>query len=210
VKTDRTTIKRFPERGSHDREVIDSILDEALVCHIGFLGAGGEPVVIPSIHAREGDNLYLHGAPASRMMKTLSEGGPISIAVTLLDGIVVARAPTHSTYNYRSVVIFARAVRIRDEEEKLAALRTITEHVTPGRWDDSRHPTKAEIDRTAIVRVPLAEASAKISTGFPEDEEEDYDLDIWAGVIPLALTAGDPQPDPRLKPGIDIPEYLGR
>ena len=208
MKTDRTKIKRFPELGSHDRLVIHRILDEALVCHVGFTGSSGEPVVIPSIHARIGDSLYLHGAPASRMMRTLSDGGPVCVTVTLLDGIVLARTPTHSAYNYRSVVLFGNAERIRDDAEKLDALRAITEHVTPGRWADCRPPTKPEIDRTAVVKLPIDEASAKIATGFPEDEDEDYDLDIWAGVIPLTLQAGEPEPDPRLKSGVRVPGYL--
>lgn len=178
------------------------------MCHVGFLSNDGEPVVIPSIHTRSGNALYLHGAPGSRMMKTLSTGAPVCVTVTLLDGIMLARNPTNSSYQYRSVVLFGRPARVRDADEKLDALRLITEHVTPGRWDDCRRPSKAEIDGTAVVRIPIDEASAKISTGEPEDDAEDHNLDIWAGAIPLSLVAGDPIPNSDLRAGVEVPPYL--
>ena len=204
----RTTVRRFPELGSYDVERIYAILDEALVCHVGFTDDAGETVVIPSIHARSGASLYLHGAPGSRMMKTLSTGASVCVTATLLDGIMLARTPTHSSYQYRSVVLFGRPTRVRDAKEKLEALRLITEHVTPGRWDDCRRPSKTEIDKTAVVRIRIEEASAKISTGQPEDDPDDHDLDIWAGVIPLSLVAGSPIPNPELPPGTEAPPYL--
>jgi len=204
-----TTVRRFPEMARYDRETIYAILDEALLCHIGFVD-GADPVVIPTIHVRSGDNLYVHGAPASRMMKRLSEGVPVCVTATLIDGIVLARAPVHSAYNYRSVVLFGNGVRVRDYDEKLEALRLITEHVTPNRWEDGRTTSKTEVDQTAVVRIPINEASAKVASGPPEDEPEDYDLDIWAGIIPIKLTTGEPIPDPSLRPGIEVPDYLIR
>ncbi|MDX1690950.1 MAG: pyridoxamine 5'-phosphate oxidase family protein [Acidimicrobiia bacterium] len=208
MSSDRTTVRRLPERARYDRETIDAIIDAAFVCHVGFVDDEGRPVVIPTIHARQGDRLHVHGAPASRMLRTVGTGVPICVTVTHVDGVVVARAPFHMSLNYRSVVVFGEAERLRDRDRKREALRVITEHVTPGRWDDSRRPTQAEIDATTVLSLPIAEASAKVRTGPPKDDEEDYALDLWAGVIPLDLVPGEPIPDPRLPEGVEFPPYL--
>ncbi len=201
---DRTRIRRHPERGHYDRETIDQVLDEALICHVGFV-ADDHPVVIPTIHARVGDDLYLHGSPASRMLRLVGGGEPVCVTATIVDGVVAARSVFHHSLNYRSVVVFGSARPVTTEEERWAAFRAITEHVLPGRWDEARHPDRNEDRGTLIVAVPIDEASAKVRTGPPSDADDDYDLPIWAGVVPLAVAAGAPQPDPRLAPGIGIP-----
>jgi nitroimidazol reductase NimA-like FMN-containing flavoprotein (pyridoxamine 5'-phosphate oxidase superfamily) len=188
--------------------VIDAVLDEALVCHVGFDDASGHPVVIPMLHARDGDDLLLHGSPASRLVRRLSAGVPVSVAVTILDGLVLARSVFHHSVDYRSVVLFGTARVIGDPDTKLAALRAFTERLVPGRWDDARRPTDAELRATAVLALPIGTASAKVRTGPPDDDEDDLDLDVWAGVIPLRMAAGQPQPDPRLRPGIPLPDYL--
>jgi nitroimidazol reductase NimA-like FMN-containing flavoprotein (pyridoxamine 5'-phosphate oxidase superfamily) len=205
--TERTRLDRMRERGSHDRDVITSILDEALICHVGILD-NGHPVVIPMLFARDGDRLYLHGSPASRTLRALERGDDVSLAVTLVDGIVLARSPFHSSMNYRSVVIFGPARKVADPKEHLHALRVLTERITPGRWDDCRRPHRRELRSTLVLAVELNEASAKIRRGPPQDDEEDYDLPIWAGIIPLETVRGVPVPDPRLKGGITLPDYL--
>ena len=205
--SDRTTVRRLSERGVYDRAVIDAILDEALICHVGFV-VDGTPVVIPTIHARSGDTLYLHGSPASRMLRSMRSGADVCVTVTLIDGIALARAPFHSSMNYRSAVIFGAPRIVDDPEEKCRAFRVLTEHVTQGRWDDSRRPNDKEVRGTLVVAIPITEASAKVRTGPPKDDEEDYGLPLWAGVIPLQLTAGDPISDPRLLDGIALPTYL--
>lgn len=201
-----TTVRRLPEKGVYDRAAIDAILDEALVCHVGFLD-GRQPVVIPTIHARTGDTLYFHGSPASRMMRAI-RNAPVCVTVTLLDGVVLARSLFHSSMAYRSVVVFGMARRVDDPEEVMAALRVISDHIAPGRWDDARHPNSLELKKTAIAALTIGDASAKVSTGPAQDEPEDYDLPHWAGVIPLTLTAGYPEPDPLLRPGVPVPDYL--
>ncbi len=204
--TDRSTVKRLPKRGAYDRETIYSILDEAMICHVGFV-VDGQPFVIPTIYARVGDRIYMHGSPASRMLKTLGQGGEVCVNVTLVDGLVLARSTFHHSMNYRSVVIFGKACAVEDPDEKMNALRAISEHLVRGRWDDVRAPNDKEFSGTLVVCIPITEASAKVRTGPPIDDEEDYDLPVWAGVIPLKLTASAPIDDPRLKDGITPPAY---
>jgi uncharacterized protein len=195
-----TKVKRHPERGAYDRATIDSILDEALVCHLGFL-ADGRPFVIPTIHARDGDTLYVHGSPGSRMLRTAKEGIDICVTVTLLDGLVLARSVYNHSMNYRSAVVLGRASEVTDRDEKLRAMRCVVEHVVPGRWDDARQPNDGEINGTTILALPLDEASAKIRSGPPTDDAADLDLAVWAGLIPLRLEASDPVP----ATGVDSP-----
>jgi uncharacterized protein len=194
VPSARTTVKRHPERGAYDRNVIDAILDEALVCHVGF-AIDGQPYVIPTIHARDRDVLYIHGSPGSRLLRNLRDGVDACVTVTLLDGIVLARSVYNHSMNYRSVVVIGRAREVTGSEEKLDAMRCVVEHVVPGRWDDARQPSEKEIKATTILALALTEASAKIRTGPPTDDEEDLVLPVWAGVIPLALQPADPLPD---------------
>jgi nitroimidazol reductase NimA-like FMN-containing flavoprotein (pyridoxamine 5'-phosphate oxidase superfamily) len=207
--TERTRLKRLPARGSYEREVVNRILDEGLVCHVGFV-ADGSPVVIPTGYGRAGDTLYVHGSAASRMLRTLSGGVRVCVTVTLLDGLVLARSAFHHSMNYRSVVIFGTASAVEDEAEKWEALRAITEHIVPGRWSEVRQPDESELRKTLVLRLPLAEASAKIRTGPPLDDEPDYQLPVWAGEIPLRLTACAPVPDPRLAPESEPPAYARR
>lgn len=207
--SERTRVRRLPERGSYDREALDAILDEALTCHVGFIDEG-EPYVIPTIHARDGDVIYLHGSPASRMLRLLKKGARVSINVTIVDGIVAARSVFHHSMNYRSAVVFGTPGIVDDDEERLRALEVITEHVLPGRWSEARHPSAIESKGTLLVAVPIDEFSVKTRSGPPGDDEADYDLPIWAGVIPLSVTAGAPQPDPLLNEGIEVPESIDR
>ena len=207
--TGRTRLRRLPQRGSYDREVVYRILDEGLVCHVGFV-AGGEPFVIPTGYARAGDTLYIHGSAASRMLRTLAEGARVCVTVTLLDGLVLARSAFHHSMNYRSVVVLGTASVVEGAAEKLEALRAFTEHVIPGRWAEVRAPDEAELRKTLVLRLPLAEASAKVRTGPPVDDEPDYRLPVWAGEIPMRLTAGAPAPDPRLALGCEPPSYVRR
>jgi len=205
--TARTTLRRLPKRGSFERRAVYEILDEGFVCHVGFLQEG-QPFVIPTAYGRAGDELYLHGARASRMLKALAEGTDVCVTVTLVDGLVLARSAFHHSINYRSVVIFGRARVVESDEEKTRALRAFTEHVMPGRWADVRRPTPQELAATLVLALPLSEASAKIRTGPPIDDEEDYQLPVWAGVLPLRAAAGVPEPDPRLPAGTRLPEYV--
>lgn len=207
--TPRTEVKRLPERGVYDRDMIDAILDEALISHVGFVHEGS-PVVIPTIHARVGNTLYFHGSPASRMLRTMKAGDEVCVNVTLLDGLVVARAAFHNSMNYRSVVVFGQARVVDDPAEKRMALQAVTEHVLPGRWADSRPMTDKEYRGTSIVAVPLDEASAKVRTGPPGDDAGDYDLPIWAGVLPLAVVPGRPEDDPGLQVEAEVPAYIRR
>lgn len=194
LQSARTTVRRLPKRGDYDRATINAILDEALICHIGFI-AEGSPVVIPTIHARAGETLYVHGSAASRMLRTLREGVPACVTVTLLDGLVLARSTFHHSMNYRSVVIFGTAREVVDREEKLRALEAIVEHVAPGRSAVARPPNEEELRATMVLALPIEEASAKIRTGPPLDDADDYKLDVWAGVIPMRLVAGEPIED---------------
>jgi hypothetical protein len=194
VASARTKVKRHPERGAYDRATIDAILDEALICHVGFV-ADGQPYVIPTIHARDGDTLYLHGSPGSRMLRNLAEGIDVCVTVTLLDGLVLARSVYNHSMNYRSVVVLGRARELTDRAEKLHAMERIVESMVPGRWSEARQPNEAEIRGTTILALGLEEASAKIRTGPPKDFDEDLSLPVWAGVIPLDLRRGAPYPE---------------
>lgn len=195
----RTTVRRLPARGAYDRATVYSILDEAIVCHAGF-AVDGKPFVIPMTYGRRGDQLFLHGSVASRLLRSLSNGVEVCLTVTLLDGLVLARSAFHHSMNYRSAMVFGTAREITDEQEKLQALETITEHIAPGRWTASRQPSPSELKATTVLALPLQEASAKIRTGPPKDDEEDYDLAVWAGVIPLRITSDAPVADDRLHP----------
>lgn len=202
-RSERTRVRRLPERGEYDREALDAILDEALICHVGFV-QDGEPFVIPTIHARDGDTIYFHGSPASRMLRLMKEGTSVCVTATILDGIVAARSVFHHSMNYRSAVVLGRARLVDDEEERLLAMEKITEHVLPGRWAEARHPSEVESKGTLLVAVPIEEFSVKTRTGPPGDDDEDYDLPIWAGVIPLTIVSGEPEPDPLLAEGIEV------
>jgi hypothetical protein len=205
--TERTQVRRLPARGAYDSETVFKILDEGVVCHVGFV-VDGQPYVIPTGYARAGDTLYVHGAPASRMLRTLAGGVNVCVTVTLVDGLVLARSAFHHSMNYRSVVILGHAKVLEGREEKLRALEVLTEHVIHGRWKDVRHPSESELKATVVLALPLAEVSAKVRTGPPKDDEEDYQLPIWAGVLPLPMTPGVPEADPRLVPGIEVPAYV--
>ena len=205
-KTERTTLKRLPLRGVYDREQVFPILDEGFICHVGF-AVENRPFVIPTGYARSGEKLYIHGSQASRMLRTLKTGVDVCVTVTLVDGLVLARSAFHHSMNYRSVVIFGRAVLVADGREKLAALRAFSDHVIRGRWEDVREPTEQELKATTVLALPLEEVSAKVRTGPPLDDAEDYALPIWAGVIPLQMVAGTPVADPRLKQDIERPRY---
>ena len=207
IQTERTTLKRLPKRGAYDRATVYGILDEGFVCHVGFI-FNGHPFVIPTGYARAGDRLYIHGSAASRMLRTLKDGIEACVTVTLIDGLVLARSAFHHSMNYRSVVVFGRASILQDRAEKLEALRAFSEHVIPGRWEQVRQPSESEIKATSVLSLPLLEASAKIRQGPPLDDEEDYDLNVWAGVIPLTIVAGAPINDPRLPSGIETPSCV--
>lgn len=187
--------------------MVEAILDEGLFCHVGFT-VDGQPYVIPTIYARVGDRLYIHGSTVSRMLRSLREGVPVCVTVTLLDGLVLARSAFHHSLNYRSVVILGTAVEVTDPAEKLAALKAVVEHVVPNRWEDVRWPTEQELKATMVLRLPLEEVSAKIRTGSPLDDEEDYQLGCWAGESPLRLIPQAPIPDPRLDPQVALPAYV--
>jgi nitroimidazol reductase NimA-like FMN-containing flavoprotein (pyridoxamine 5'-phosphate oxidase superfamily) len=207
--TPRTTVRRIPKRASYDPAVLHAILDEGLVCHVGFV-ADGQPFVIPTTYGRDGEALYLHGSAASRMLKTMGAGVPVCVTVTLLDGLVLARSAFHHSMNYRSAVVLGTAVEVTDPAEQMAALRAIVDHVVPGRWDEVRGPSPGEIKATLVLKLPLDEASAKIRTGPPVDDDEDYALPFWAGVLPLRLAARAPVADPRLPAGIALPATVAR
>jgi len=205
--TERTRVRRLPKRGAYDSETINSILDEAFVCHIGFV-VDGQPYVIPTGFARIDNDLYIHGSSASRMLRSLAEGVQVCVTVTLVDGLVLARSAFHHSMNYRSVVILGKATLIEEPQEKGRAMEALTEHIVPGRWKDVRWPTELELKATSVLKVPIEEASAKIRTGGPVDDEEDYTIDIWAGVLPLELVSGQPIEDERLTQEIELPKYI--
>jgi nitroimidazol reductase NimA-like FMN-containing flavoprotein (pyridoxamine 5'-phosphate oxidase superfamily) len=192
----------LPERGRFDRDTIDAILDEALICHVGFVNEG-QPFVIPTIHARVGDLVYVHGSTGSRTIRAVADGTDVCLTATLLDGLVFARSPFNHSMNYRSVLVLGRAREVVDPDERLAAMRAIVEHVAPGRWDEIREPTPKEFAATAIVALTLDEASAKVRTGPPHDDEEDLDLAIWAGELPLRMMTLAARPDPLLRGGLE-------
>jgi len=205
-QTARTSLKRLPQRGSYERELINQILDEGFICHVGF-AVDGQPFVIPTGYARFDDKLFIHGSQASRMLRTLGKGIEVCVTVTLIDGLVLARSAFHHSMNYRSVVVFGQATIVDDPEEKVTALRALSEHMIPGRWDDVREPNEREMQLTTVLSLSLNEASAKVRTGSPLDDEEDYELPIWAGVIPLRMVADAPIGDVRLPTNIDPPRY---
>jgi hypothetical protein len=199
--SDRSRVRRVPARAHYDRATIDAILDEALVAHLGF-AVDGQPYVIPTLHARVDDVVYVHGSAASRAIMTAGRGLPVCLTATLLDGLVLARSAFHHSMNYRSVVVLGQARYVEGPDERLAALEAFTERLVPGRWGEVRPPTRQELKGTRVLALPLDEASAKVRSGGPVDDDEDYALDVWAGVVPLALAAGEPEPDERLAPGI--------
>lgn len=209
-RSQRTRVRREPHRGHYDRATIDAILDAGVIAHVGFVSADGQPLVIPMLYARDGDRLLIHGSSASRMLTTLDEGVDVCFTVTLGDGLVVARSAFFSSFNYRSVVALGRARPIVEPAAKWEALRLLTEFIIPGRWEDCRQPNEQELKATAILEMPIDEASAKIRTGGPNDEEEDLALKYWAGVIPLAKGVLAPLPDPRMPAGVELPDYLKR
>lgn len=207
MKTAKTQVKRVPKRGHYDFETVASILDEGLVCHVGFV-VDGQPFVIPTAYGRIDNKVYIHGAGASRMLKSLLTGIEVCLTVTLLDGLVLARSAYHHSMNYRSVVLFGTAEPVVDPAEKMIALKAFTEHVMAGRWDDVRSPNKAELAATSVLSLPIGEASAKIRTGPPIDDAADYDLPIWAGVLPFASIPGMPVADPKLSQEVAVPENV--
>jgi uncharacterized protein len=206
TQTTRTTLKRLPQRGNFDRQVINQILDEGFVCHVGF-AVEGKPFVIPTGYARMGGSLLIHGSQASRMLRTLEQGIDVCVTITLIDGLVLARSAFNHSMNYRSVIIFGNARPIEEPAEKLVALRALSDHMIPGRWEDVRGPNARELQQTTVLTLAIDEASAKVRTGPPLDEEADYELPIWAGVIPLRMVAGAPLNDPRLPTNRETPEY---
>ena len=205
--SERTRVRRLPERGAEDRETSDAILDEALICHLAWV-QDGEPRVIPTIHARSGDTLYVHGSNASRTLRGTKAGATVAAEVTLLDGLVLARSAFHHSMNYRSVVVYGHAREVTDPDEKFAAQRALVEHVARGRADDARMPNQRELDQTTILAIPIEEASAKIRTGPPKDDVEDMDLPVWAGVLPIRTVPGEPESDPDLRDGVEPPGYV--
>jgi nitroimidazol reductase NimA-like FMN-containing flavoprotein (pyridoxamine 5'-phosphate oxidase superfamily) len=196
-------VQRLPDRGKYDAETVFAILDAGFVCHVGFV-VDGQPFVIPTNYARDGEKLYLHGSSASRMLRTLAGGVQVCVTVTHVDGLVLARAAFHHSVNYRSVVALGRAVLVEDRDEKMRALELFTNHVVPGRWDEVRTPTDLELKATSVLSLDLKEVSAKVRTGGPKDDAEDYELPIWAGVLPLSVTAGDAIADPKLTVNVDV------
>lgn len=205
--TPRTEVRRIAERGVYDRAVINAILDEALICYVA-LNHNGRPAVVPTVHARLGDTLYIHGSPASRMLRQMKSGAEICVTTAIIDGLVVARTPFHNSMNYRSVIVYGSPRFVDDPEEKMAALAAITEHIIPGRWVDSRPPNDKELSSTLIMAVTLDEASAKVRVGGPKDEPEDYDLPFWAGVVPVAQVYGEPIVADDLRVTVAVPGYL--
>src|ERR1700719_1204269 len=204
--TERTKVRRLPDRGKYDAESVYGILDEAFICHVGFV-VESHPYVIPTGFARVNDTLYIHGSAASRMLRTMADGVQVCVTVTLIDGIVMGRSGFHRSVHYRSVVILGCAMQVEGRDEKLAALAAFSEQVMPGRWKDLRETTDAELKGTLVLTLPLKEVSAKVRTGPPKDDEADYALPLWAGVVPLKLIASTPIDDPRLPKGIEPPLY---
>lgn len=206
MPTSRTRVVREPHRGVYDRETVYRILDEGFLCHIGFT-VEGQPYVIPTSYGRKGANLYVHGSAASRMLRNLGSEVRMCVTVTLLDGLVLARSVFNHSMNYRSVVILGTAARVEDPEEKLEALRALSEHIIPGRWADARQPNERELKQTSVLRLPIEEFSAKVRAGPPIDDEEDYAFPTWAGVVPLEMKAAAPIDDPKLEPRRETPGY---
>lgn len=207
AKTKRTTLKRAHERGSYDRDAVHAILDEALICHVAFIHEGA-PAIIPTAHWRDGETFYVHGSSASRMIRSLENGAPACIEVTMTDGLVLARSGYHSSVNYRTVVIYATGRKITEEAEKLSSLEAFMEKIAPGRWDELRAPNAQEMKATTVLAFELSEVSAKIRDGGVEDEPEDMNDPVWAGVVPMRRTFGEPEPDAQLRDDIGLPGYL--
>ena len=205
--SDRTRVQRLPKRGAYDKNTIHAILDEGMVCHVGF-SIDGQPYVMPMTYARDGDRILVHGSRASRAMKAVASGVDVCVTVTHNDGLVLARSAFHHSMNYRSVVLLGRGRSIDDPKEKLDAFRRYFDALIPGRWNDVRSPNEVEMDQTLMVEIPVDEASAKARTGPPSEEEEDYALDMWAGVIPMKVTMDAPVADDQLRDGIEIPDYV--
>jgi nitroimidazol reductase NimA-like FMN-containing flavoprotein (pyridoxamine 5'-phosphate oxidase superfamily) len=205
--TERSKLRRLPNRGSHERETIDAILDAGFLAHVGFV-VDGQPFVIPTLYGRFEDHLYMHGSAASRMLRELDIGVQACVSVTIVDGLVLARSAFHHSMNYRSVVAFGTARKIEDAERKRTALRVISDHLIAGRWQDVREPNEKELKATAVIEFCIEEASAKVRTGPPADDEEDYSLSMWAGVLPLKMKRDEPVPDPRLKQDTALPDYI--
>jgi nitroimidazol reductase NimA-like FMN-containing flavoprotein (pyridoxamine 5'-phosphate oxidase superfamily) len=206
-KTSRNKVKRHPERGAYDSSVIYPIIDEALICHVGFI-QDNQPYVIPTLHARQGDAILLHGAKSSRLLRHVEAGGEVCITITLLDGIVLARSVFSHSINYRSAVLFGRGHVILDDDMRMQALETFTERLIPGRWQDVRPPSEVELKQTTIVAVPIESASAKIRSGPPKDNQDDLELPVWAGVLPLHQVCGAAVADPQLGAETEVPEYI--
>jgi nitroimidazol reductase NimA-like FMN-containing flavoprotein (pyridoxamine 5'-phosphate oxidase superfamily) len=204
--TTRTRVVREPQRAVYDRDTVYRILDEGFICHVGF-AVDGQPFVIPTSYGRQDASLYIHGSAASRMLRQMKDGLSICVTVTLLDGLVLARSVFNHSMNYRSVVILGKATLVEDPEEKLEGLRSLSEHILPGRWDDARLPNEQELKATSLLRLPIDEFSAKVRTGPPIDDAEDLTFPTWAGVVPLEIKAGEPIKDPLLEPPRDVPEY---
>jgi len=209
ASTERTRVRRIPEKADYDRATVNEILDEALICHVGFV-QDGAPYVIPTIHARVGHTLYFHGSAASRMLRLMKSGAHVTVTATILDGIVAARSVFHHSMHYRSAVIIGQARVVDEPGERGVAFEAITNAVLPGRWEEARHPSRNEDKATLLVAVPIEEFSSKVSEKDVGDEPEDYALPIWAGVIPLTLTPGTPEPDDRNLDGVDVPESVRR
>lgn len=207
ASTARTRVVREPHRGVYDRETVYRILDEGFLCHVGF-SIDGQPFVIPTSYGRKDANLYIHGSAASRMLRHMKDGLPVCITVTLLDGLVLARSVFNHSMNYRSVLILGKATLVDNLTEKLAALEILSEHILPGRWADARQPNERELKQTSVLRLPIEEFSAKVRTGAPIDDDEDYSFPTWAGVIPLEMRAAAPIPDERLNPALTVPSYV--
>lgn len=206
-RLERNRVRRHPERGVYDRELVFQTIDEALICHVAFVQED-QPFVIPTLHARHDESILMHGASSSRLMKHLEAGRQVSLAFTLMDGLVLARSVFSHSVNYRSVVLFGRGQRITSDEEKTAALRQFTERIMPGRWADARPPTALELKATSVARIPIELASAKVRQGPAVDDEADLDLDVWAGVVPIRQRAETPVRDPGLRDDIQLPEYI--
>ena len=209
-RSERTRVKREPQRGQYGSRVIHEILDAGMIAHVGFVSADGQPLVIPMLYVRDGDRLLIHGSSASRLLNTAGEEVDLCVTVTIADGLVVARSAFNSSLNYRSVVVIGKACAIHDGPAKWDALRALTDGLIPGRWDDCRQPTELELKATWILSMPLSEASAKIRTGGPNDDDEDLALDYWAGVIPFVKDVLPPVPHDALRADIELPEYLRR
>ena len=207
--TERARVHRLPERAAYDRDTIEGILDEALICHVAWTDADGRARALPTIHARVGDTLYLHGSRAARAWRAVAGGAEVCVVATIVDALVLARSAFHHSMNYRSVVLYGHGREVTDADELVIAARAITHHVLPGREAEARMPTAEEFKQTILFAIPIAEASAKVRTGPPKDDEADFELPIWAGLLPLETSGGPPESSPDLLQGIDVPAYIG-